>query len=98
MSDTDYEARVITLPVERTLTAARQRAAKAAARQVAPVGTWHVDDWGRDPTLVGATIRVGRLRWNTVIGGEDRLPVRAGGLIVVNARHYALARSTPRWP
>ncbi len=90
-SDTDYEARVITLPVERTLTAARQRAAKAAARQVAPVGSWHVDDWGRDPTLVGACIRLGRVRWNMVIGGEDRLPVRSGALIVVNARRYALA-------
>ena len=91
MTDSTYEARVLTLPVERRLTAARETAATAAARQVAAVGSWHVDDWGRDPTLVAATIRLGRLRWSTVIGGADRLPVRAGALIVVNARRYALA-------
>ena len=55
MTDTDYEARVITLPVERS---ARPRPARrpptAAARQVAAVGSWSVDDWGRDPTLVDA--------------------------------------------
>ncbi len=90
MSDTGYEDRVITLPVERTLTAARERAAEAAARQVAGVGAWHVDDWGRDPTLVRLTMQLGRLRWNTIVGGGDRLPARAGGLIVVNARRYAL--------
>jgi hypothetical protein len=91
MSDSTYEARVITLPVERTLTAARTRAATAAARQVAGVGSWYVDDWGRDPTLVGIVIRLGRLRWDTVLGGADRLPIRHGALIVVNARRYALA-------
>ena len=91
MSDEGYEARVLTLPVERTITAARKSAATAAARQVAPVGTWHVDDWGRDPVLVDAVRRVASLRWSTIIGGADRLPVRAGALIVVNARRYALA-------
>ncbi|HEU4841463.1 MAG TPA: hypothetical protein VFT09_08475 [Ilumatobacteraceae bacterium] len=91
MTDTDYEARVLTLPVERTLTAARRTAASAAARQVAAVGTWHVDDWGRDPALVGAAGQLAALRWSTVVGGADHLPVRAGGLIVVNARRYALA-------
>jgi hypothetical protein len=91
MTDSTYEDRVITLPVERTLTAARQTAAGAAARQVAGVGAWQVDDWGRDPTLVDATIRVGRLRWNTVIGGQDRLPARAAALVVVNDRRYSMA-------
>jgi hypothetical protein len=91
MTDTDYEARVLTLPVERTLTAARRTAASAAARQVAAVGTWHADDWGRDPALVGAAGRLAALRWSTVVGGADHLPVRAGGLVVVNARRYALA-------
>jgi len=90
MSDDTYEARVITLPVERATTAARQTAATAAARQVAAVGAWSVDDWGRDPYLVDATIRLGALRWRTVVGGAERLPVRAGALIVVNARRYAL--------
>lgn len=91
MSDTTYEARVITLPVDRATTAARETAAAAAARQVAPVGTWSVDDWGRDPKLVDLAIALGRLRWNTLVGGADRLPVRAGALVVVNARRYALA-------
>ena len=31
------------------------------------------------------------MRWSTIVGGTDRLPVRAGALIVVNARRYALA-------
>ncbi len=91
MTDTDYEARVLTLPVERTLTAARRTAASAAARQVAAVGTWHADDWGRDPALVDVAGHLAALRWSTVVGGADHLPVRAGGLIVVNARRYALA-------
>ncbi|MET0325151.1 MAG: hypothetical protein ABW219_08015, partial [Ilumatobacteraceae bacterium] len=91
MSDSTYEDRVITLPVERTLTAARRTAAEAAARQVAGVGAWQVDDWGRDPTLVNATIQLGRLRWDTAVGGQDRLPARAGALIVVNDRRYSMA-------
>ncbi|MGH9272897.1 MAG: hypothetical protein ACRDZ2_16680, partial [Ilumatobacteraceae bacterium] len=78
MSDTTYEARVITLPVERATTAARETAAAAAARQVAPVGTWSVDDWGRDPKLVDDAVRLGKLRWNTLVGGVERLPARAG--------------------
>lgn len=90
MTDSDYEARVLTLPVERTLTAARRTAASAAARQVAPVGSWHVDDWGRDPALVRLAERAVALRWRTVIGGANRLPVRAGGLIVVNSWRLSL--------
>jgi hypothetical protein len=90
-TDDGYEARVVTLPVERTLTAARENVASAAARQVAGVGTWHVDDWGRDPVLVDAARRVADLRWRTVLGGAGHLPARAGALVVVNARRYALA-------
>jgi hypothetical protein len=90
-TDSDYEARVLTLPVERTITAAREQAAAAAARQVAPVGTWQVDDWGRDPALVGAAGQLAMLRWRTVLGGADRLPVRAGALLVVNSRHWSLS-------
>jgi hypothetical protein len=91
VTDAGYEARVVTLPVERTLTAARRSAASAGARQLASFGTWHVDDWGRDPALVGVAAEIAALRWSAVIGGADRLPVRAGALIVVNARRYALA-------
>lgn len=93
MTDTEYEARVLTLPVERTITAARRSAAKTAARQVtgSGIGAWHVDDWGRDQVLVDVAGRVAAVRWSTVVGGVDRLPVRAGALIVVNARRYAQA-------
>lgn len=91
MTDTEYEARVLTLPLERTITAARQTAASATARQVVGVGGWHVDDWGRDAALVGLAGAIAELRWRTVVGGAGRLPVRAGALIVVNDRRFALA-------
>jgi hypothetical protein len=90
VTDAGYEARVITLPLERTMTAARRTAASATARQVAGVG-WQVDDWGRDRAMVDVATVVAGVRWRTSIGGADRLPVRAGALIVVNARRYALA-------
>jgi hypothetical protein len=91
MTDTTYESRVITLPVERTLTAARRTAASAMDRQVAAVGSWAVDDWGRDAALVNGAAQLAALRWNTIIGGIDRLPIRAGALIVVNTRRWSLA-------
>ena len=89
MPDDGYQARVISLPVERTTSSARRAAASAAA-PIAGFGSWHVDDWGRDPTLVRLSVRLGRLRWNVTIGGAGRLPARRGALIVVNARRYAL--------
>ena len=74
MSTPTYEARVITLPVERTLTAARARRRRAAPARSPPVGTW--------PSTTGAATRARRrrcrrsaaLRWNTVVGGAERLP------------------------
>jgi hypothetical protein len=50
-----------------------------------------VDDWGRDAALVGAVVRLSRLRWQVALGGEQRLPRRRGALIVVNTRRFALA-------
>jgi hypothetical protein len=91
VTDTGYESRVITLPVERTLTAARRTAASAVDRQVAAVRSWHVDDWGRDPALIANIERLAALRWSTVIGGADHLPARAGALVVVNTRRWSLA-------
>jgi hypothetical protein len=55
------------------------------------VGGWQVDDWGRDAALVGVANVLAKVRWDTVVGGVDRLPVRAGALIVVNARPFSLA-------
>lgn len=91
MTDAGYEARVVALPVGRTLTAARRTAATAAARQVAGVGSWHVDDWGLDSTLVEMVGQAARLRWTSVIGGIERLPIKTGALIVINSRRWSLA-------
>jgi hypothetical protein len=90
MSDDTYEARVLSFPAARGLTAMRRTAAGAAAQQFASLGTGAVDDWGRDPTLVSAAGHLGRLRWRTLVGGQQHLPSRAGALIVVNTRRYGL--------
>jgi hypothetical protein len=89
VADDSYQARVISLPVERTTSSARRAAASATA-PIAGIGSWHVDDWGRDQTLVGLSLHLGRLRWSITVGGAGRLPARRGALIVVNARRYAL--------
>jgi hypothetical protein len=49
-----------------------------------------VDDWGRDPGLVRTVMRLAHLRWSVSVGGEQRLPRRKGGLVVVNTRRFAL--------
>ena len=49
-----------------------------------------VDDWGRDPGLVRTVMHLARLRWAVSVGGDQRLPRRKGGLIVVNTRRFAL--------
>lgn len=90
MSDETYEARVLSFPAGRRMTAVRRRAAGAAAQQLASLGTGDVDDWGRDPALVAAAVHLGHLRWRTLVGGHERLPVRAGALIIVNTRRYGL--------
>lgn len=50
-----------------------------------------VDDWGRDNAFVNRLWSASQLRWNTSIGGVEHLPRRAGALIVINARRFALA-------
>lgn len=50
-----------------------------------------VDDWGRDPELVERVMTLSRLRWDVAVGGLEHVPARAGALIVVNARRFALA-------
>jgi len=91
MTDATYEARVISFPGSRGLTAVRRTAASAASQQLSSIGAGAVDDWGRDPALVRATARLGRLRWNTLVGGQHHLPSQAGALIVVNNRRFALS-------
>ena len=53
-----------------------------------PAGT--VDDWGRDPGLVRSMMQLARIRWDVSVGGDQRLPRRKGGLVVVNTRRFAL--------
>ena len=91
MTDTGYEARVLTLPVERTLTAA------ARPRRARAPGSWRRSARGTS-TTGAATPRssaspassphcAGR-RWSAASIGCRSAPARC---IVVNARRYALA-------
>ena len=57
-----------------------------------PLGTAGlVDDFGRDRELVERAHLLSRVRWDVAVGGIEHLPKRAGALIVVNTRHFALA-------
>lgn len=56
----------------------------------AAMATWDVDDWGRDHTLARLSAGLLRLRWNTEIGGTERLPAHGPALVVVNARRCML--------
>ncbi|MFV0308145.1 MAG: hypothetical protein ACK5OX_10435 [Desertimonas sp.] len=90
MTDTDYETRVVNFPGTRGLTAMRRTAATAAGQPLAQTGV-AVDDWGRDPELIGVVNWFSRLRWRTLIGGKQHLPARGGALVVVNNRRGSLA-------
>lgn len=76
----DQVAEVVRLPV---------RAANRLATE--PLAPDRVDDWGRDPGLVGRARALARVRWDVSIGGEQHLPPDGGALVVVNARRFALA-------
>lgn len=66
-------------------------AAPRLSPTVARLRTHSVDDWGRDPQLQRMVAAIGRLRWNISVGGDQRLPVRHGALLVVNHRRGSLA-------
>ena len=51
----------------------------------------HVDGWGRDTAFVARVCTIAGARWAVAVGGAERLPARAGALVAVNARRYALA-------
>ncbi|MDQ3738397.1 MAG: hypothetical protein M3337_04425 [Actinomycetota bacterium] len=51
----------------------------------------HIDGWGRDGIFVQRITTLANMRWHVTLGGVDRLPARAGALIIVNARMYSLA-------
>ncbi len=76
---------VIELPVRR----GRSRAGSTVERAAeAPAAV--VDDWGRDAALVARARSIADLRWDVTVGGDQHLPRRAGALLVVNARRWAL--------
>lgn len=79
-------ADVVTLPTRAVGTTAR-----GAMHAVRTFAVNAVDDWGRDPELVERVIAISRLRWDVAVGGIEHLPARAGALVVVNARRFALA-------
>lgn len=82
-------ADVVALPA-RSATTARS-IAEGSARQLFDWTAEHVDDWGRDNLFVDRMWSASRLRWSTSVGGAEHIPRRAGALIVVNARRFALA-------
>jgi len=70
-------------------------AARAGNALVEPLrSAWpvhSVDDFGRDPHLIGALAPFARLRWNVTVGGEQHLPVHTGALLVCNSRRFSLS-------
>jgi hypothetical protein len=82
----DRLAEVVTLPARSAGSAATH-----TARRLRDWSNNDVDDWGRDAQFTARVHGFSRLRWDVAVGGSERLPVRAGGLIVVNARWMALA-------
>jgi hypothetical protein len=83
-------AQIVTLPAR----AAGSAALGTAHRTLHTLQTFAVnavDDWGRDPELVGKVTALSRLRWDVTVGGVEHLPPRTGALIVVNTRRFALA-------
>lgn len=83
-------ADVITLPVRQVGSQAAELAT-SSARHVRAWTAYEVDDWGRDNGFVNRVWSLSRLRWSTSVGGTEHLPKRAGALIVINTRRFALA-------
>ena len=90
MSAAHRIADVITFPA-RTVGSQTAALAAGAADRVRAWTADEVDDWGRDNGIVDRIWALSRLRWDTCVGGAEHVPKRAGALIVVNARRFALA-------
>lgn len=68
------------------------RAGNALVEPMKAVWPTHsVDDYGRDPHLIGALAPFAKLRWSITVGGVHHLPVHAGALLVCNSRRYSLS-------
>jgi hypothetical protein len=69
-------------------------AGQAGHALVEPLRHWpvhSVDDFGRDPHLVGALTPLARLRWSVGVGGVHHLPTRTGALLVCNNRRWSFS-------
>jgi hypothetical protein len=75
-------AQVVALPA---------RTAGSGMRAVMDWSDSEVDDWGRESPAVARAWTLSHLRWNVTLGGAEHLDRRRGGLIVVNARRFALS-------
>ena len=69
--------------------------AMAPVRPLIPAGM--VDEWGRDEHVIRALSPLLRLRWNASVGGENRLPTRAGALLVTNDRRLSFSPLYVSW-
>lgn len=83
-------ADVVTLPA-RSVGGATTRLAEGSLRRLGDWTANQVDDWGRDNRFADTVWELARLRWSISVGGTAHIPRRAGALIVVNARRFALA-------
>lgn len=83
-------ADVISFPARTAVPAAADAAVSTCRRATAWTAT-EVDDWGRDNGFVDWVWSLSRFRWRTSVGGAEHVPRRAGALIIVNARRFALA-------
>lgn len=86
----DRLADVISLPARRAASTLAG-GARSTLDNVVDSSRHMVDDWGRDPDFVARIWTLSRLRWDVAVNGHDRLPKRAGALIVVSSRRFALA-------
>jgi hypothetical protein len=83
-------ADVISLPVRKGVPVAAE-AASATYRRAMGWTANEVDNWGRDNGFVNRIWSLSGWRWHTSVGGAEHIPRRAGALVVVNARRFALA-------
>lgn len=90
MSAVQRMADVITMPA-RTAGSTARSVAEGSVRHVRDWTANHVDDWGRDNAFVDRVWALSKIRWDVSVGGHEYVPRRAGALVVVNARRFALA-------
>lgn len=78
--------RVIQFPVRRGsgLASDALHGTGAVIRRLTEDPSGNVDDWGRDAGMFRVWTALSEVRWDVSTGGEQHLPRKGGGLIVVN--------------